>query len=636
MDSDSSDISLPLTEEQEPEIAPNNSKPSLEMIKIPPQDLPQKERLMLQSFGLPEKVLQRYSQKEIVTMLEWQLECLSIPGVLSGNKNLIVSAPTSAGKSLVGEIISLKCILEKKKKVLIIQPYVSGVSMTEDYLKYIFEAAGIKVKGLLESIPLHGDISKVDVVICTIEKANILIKNYQENLNEIGLIIVDELHMVGDKQRGYHLEILLSKILYMKNVGVLSTNIQFVGLSTSLEKDEETLTCWLKADFFSHDKRPVPLVEKVKVDDVLYDTEFQEIEELDSSNVIRDDEEGILQVSKNTLLKEKKCVLIFCQTKKECEDLALQLAKALPDELEQSMKIGSAEMLVADKNLENTIPKGVAFHHAGLSCDDRRAIEKGFSEKLIKILVATTTLSSSVNLPVRLVIVTSPYYCDDNLMDFRTYMQMIGRAGRKGLDKRGESILICKEDQRSKVEKWFITGTKPIFSFLLYCNNYLFYNTFGKRIKRFNKVLLNIVNCGIASQKSLAAYFTFTLCSYQNGSDDINDALKESLKYLLSNKFIKESKKYLKSNEKCKQSCQMSSDAEDTANCGEEKCYSISKIGSATAWSGLSPEEALALYQHLERNEEESPHWVFYLYLVRFHMIELIFYVGEFGILRLL
>ena len=603
MDSDSRDISLRLTTEQKPEIVPNNLKTSPGIIQFPSKDLPLEERLKLKNCGLPKEVLKRYSQKEIHAMLEWQLECLSEPGILTGNKNLIVSAPTSSGKSLVGEIIALKCILEKKKKVLIIHPYVSGVRMTEDNLKYVFEAAGVKVRGFSESLPLHGDISKVDVAICPIERANILIRNNQKNLSMIGLIIVDELHMVGDKQRGYHLDVLLSKILYMKDVGVLSTNIQLVGLSTSLEKDKKSLTCWLKANFFSHDKRPVPLVEKVKVGDVLYDTEFQEIEKLDSSNAIKDDEEGILQVSKDTLLA-KHCVLIFCQARQECEDLALKLAKALPDELEQSMKIGSAEILVSDKILENTIPKGVAFHHAGLSCDDRRAIEKGFSEKTVKIVVATTTLSSSVNLPVRLVIVTSPYYYNNNLMNFRTYKQMVGRAGRKGLDERGESILICKENQHSEVKNWFKTGTYPISSCLLHYNsNYRFYNTFGKNMKRFNKVLLSLVAGGIASEEDIAEYYKFTLHCYKNGLDNFQDTLTESLKYLLSNKFIEESKP----------PCKISSDTENTANC---RCYSTSKIGSATAWSGLSPEEALALYQHLKRYEEESPHWVYYLYLV--------------------
>ena len=614
MESYLKEIPLPLTTEQKPEIAPNNLKPSPGIIQIPSIDLPQKERLMLQSFGLPEEVLQSYSLKGIRTMLEWQLECLSKPGVLSGNNNLIVSAPTSAGKSLVGEIIALKCVIEMKKKVLIVQPFVAAVRMTEKHLKDIFKS--YRVQGFLDSFSPSGGISNIDVAICTIEKANILVSNIlqedQDNLGEIGLIIVDELHMVGDKQRGYHLDILLSKILYMKNVKMLSTNIQLVGLSTSLEKDKKIFTCWLKAKFFSHGIRPVPLLEKVKVDDVLYDTEFQEIGELDSSNVIRGDEEGILQVSKNTLL-EKKCVLIFCQTKKECEDLALKLAKALPEELEQSMEIDSAKILVVDKNLENTIPKGIAFHHAGLSHDDRIAIENGFSEKLIKIVVATTTLSSSVNLPVRLVIVTSPYYYD-NLKDFRTYQQMVGRAGRKGLDKRGESILICKENQRSQVKNWFKLGSMSISSFLLHCNSYWFYNTFGKRITRFNKVLLSLVDCGIASKDSIAAFYKFTLCCYQNGSDDFNDTLTESLKYLLSNKFIEVSKP---------PSCQMSSDAEDTANCRDEKCYSISTFGSATAWSGLSPEEALALYQHLERIGKESPHWVHYQYLVSFHWFSL-------------
>ena len=616
MESDSTDISLPLTTEQKPEIAPN-TKPSRGIIQMPSKDLPLEERLKLKNCGLPEKVLQSYSLKGIDTMLEWQLKCLSKPGVLTGNKNLIVSAPTSAGKSLVGEMIALKCILEKKKKVLIILPYVSGVRMTEDYLKYVFEAARVKVKGFSESSPSHGDISKADVSICTIERANILIRNYQENLSEIGLMIVDEFHMVGDNQRGYHLDILLSYILYMKDVGMLSTNIQLVGLSTSLEKDEEILTCWLKANFYSHSIRPVPLVEKVKVDNVLYNTEFQEIEKLDSSNAIKDDEEGILQVSKDTLLAEH-CVLIFCQTKKECEDLALKLANALPEELEQSMKIDSAKMLVADKNLEHAIPKGVAFHHAGLSREDQKATEKGFRKKIIKIVVATTTLSASVNMPVRLVIVTSPYDYRNCLINFRTYKQMVGRAGRKGLDEEGKSILFCKENQRLEVKDWFNTGIMPISSCLLREKS-----TFRKSTKRFNKVLLSLVDRGIASKKKITTFYKFTLCCYQNGSDDFSDTLTESLKYLLSNKFIEESKL---------PSCQMSSDAEDTANCRDEKCYSVTKIGSATAWSGLSPEEALALYQQLKRNEEESPHYVYYLYLVSFH----IYYEGEVDIVCLL
>ena len=258
MESDLKDISLPLTTEQKPEIAPNNS-PAI--IQIPSNDLPLKERLKLQNCGLPEEVVKAYSQKGIDAMLKWQLECLSIPEVLSGNKNLIVSAPTSAGKSLVGEIIALKCILEKKKKVLIVQPFVAAVHMTEKHLKDIFKSYG--VQGFLESFSPSGGISNTDVTICTIEKADILISNIlqedQEDLGEIGVIIVDELHMVGEEQHGYHLELLLSKVRYLEHIGILSTNIQLVGLSEGLEIDEEVFTRWFKeASFYSTTDRPSP------------------------------------------------------------------------------------------------------------------------------------------------------------------------------------------------------------------------------------------------------------------------------------------------------------------------------------------------------------------------------------------
>jgi len=102
-------------------------------------------------------------------MFKWQLECLSLPEVLSG-KNLIVSAPTSTGKSLIGEFIALKCILESEK-VILIQPYKTAVSMTEKYLNNIFELSEVTVKGVLESLLSFGDASNLNFAIYTIEKA---------------------------------------------------------------------------------------------------------------------------------------------------------------------------------------------------------------------------------------------------------------------------------------------------------------------------------------------------------------------------------------------------------------------------------------------------------------------------------
>lgn len=75
-------------------------------------------------WGLPETVLARYASKGIKSMFEWQAECLGVGDVLDGD-NLVYSAPTSAGKTLVAELLLIKRVLEVKKKGLVILPFVS-------------------------------------------------------------------------------------------------------------------------------------------------------------------------------------------------------------------------------------------------------------------------------------------------------------------------------------------------------------------------------------------------------------------------------------------------------------------------------------------------------------------------------
>lgn len=88
-------------------------------------------------------------------------------------------------------------------------------------------------------------------------------------------------------------------------------------------------------------------------------------------------------------------------------------------------------MIGLDSVLGKTISYAVAFHHAGLTFDERDIIESSFCNSAIRVIIATSTLSSGVNLPARRVIIRSPMQFGKR-MNALTYKQMIGRAGRMG------------------------------------------------------------------------------------------------------------------------------------------------------------------------------------------------------------
>ena len=123
-----------------------------------------------------------------------------------------------------------------------------------------------------------------------------------------------------------------------------------------------------------------------------------------------------------------------------------------------------------DANLGRSISFGVAFHHAGLTFDERDIVEGAFKRGALRVLVATSTLSSGVNLPARRVIVRCPFTFSNQLIDTLSYKQMIGRAGRKGVDTEGESILFCRENERAKVMELVTSPLQPVRSCLVHAN----------------------------------------------------------------------------------------------------------------------------------------------------------------------
>lgn len=185
------------------------------------------DQLEVAAWGLPDTVVDQYKEKGITKMFPWQAECLlANEGKPLQGGNLVYSAPTSAGKTLVAEMLMMKRVFETGKKALLILPFVSLAREKMFHLQSLLRDAGIRVEGFMGSSSPAGGLKVTDIAVATIEKANGLVNRMMEEkvLDNLTCVVVDELHMLGDSSRGYLLELLLTKILYSAGPSVQVTN----------------------------------------------------------------------------------------------------------------------------------------------------------------------------------------------------------------------------------------------------------------------------------------------------------------------------------------------------------------------------------------------------------------------------
>ncbi|KAL2744065.1 DNA polymerase theta isoform X3 [Vespula maculifrons] len=555
----------------------NNSNSSIE---ISP-DICTQDQCKLASWGLPPIILQKYEAKGISQMFPWQVECLSNCKVIQGRKNILYSAPTSAGKTLVAEILLLKTVLECKKKAIFVLPFVSVVREKMYYFKDLLSECGIKVEGFMGGINPPGGFTATDIAIATIEKANSIINRLMEegDLSTLGAIVIDELHLLGDPNRGYLLELLLTKLKYM-TLRETNINIQLIGMSATLP-NLTLLAEWLNAELYKTEFRPIPLHEQCKIGKSIYDSELKLVRNLVSLSELPMDTDNILQLCMETI-SDSNSILIFCPTKNWCEKLAYQIASTfckldqkdttfgniLKQQLNGTAILETIEQLKRcpcglDNILKNVVSFGVAFHHAGLTIDERDVIEGAFRSGSLRVLVATSTLSSGVNLPARRVIIRSPMFGGKTL-DTLTYKQMIGRAGRMGKDIAGESILICKPNERKTAECLLSATLKPIESCL-------------KDSDPLIRTLLEAVASEVVyTQADLELYMNCTLASI-NKKEIMTNLSTDAIKYLTDNEFL-----LLQTTE-------------------QEERWVATPLGKACLAASISPIEGLFLFEELQR-----------------------------------
>jgi helicase len=450
-------------------------------------------------------------------------------------ENILLSTPTASGKTLVAVLAAGRVLAEKGLRVAYLAPLRAlAYEKYEDF----HVLASLKILGKKKPVVKvsTGDydssgeeLMDADVLVLTNEKFDSLTRQRPSWVKRFGLFIIDEVHLLGDRERGATLEIVLSKIKS------LNSSAQILALSATV-KNGKQIAEWLKAKLVDMRWRPVPLKEGVALNSKIYFNDGS-VDELQYG--YGDSPIGIALDS----VKKGGQALVFADTRKRAVKMALNAStltgKLLAfDEAAQLRSIASeilnsAEETEISRMLAECVRNGVAFHHAGLAAEHRRIIEKEFKSGKIKMLFATPTLASGINLPARRVVVSSLNRYDSGSgmslpLEVMDYKQMSGRAGRPKYDKFGEAVILARdEEEMDMLFDLYIKGEPEMIRSQL-----LSFSTFRKH------ALGIIASSSSVTEKEISHFFSNTLFAVQAGEQAVMERLDSSLNYLLKNKLI--------------------------------------------------------------------------------------------------
>jgi len=488
--------------------------------------------LRVEELPVPEPAKQVIISSGITELYPPQEEAIKA-GALEG-RNLVLASPTASGKTLVAELCALKHLLEKDGKVLYLTPLraLANEKFTE-FKKYtaIKKRSGRKISVGISTGDFDSSdpwLERHDIIITTNEKADSLLRHRAKWMDEISLVIVDEVHLLNESERGPTLEVVLARLMQV------SPDAQILALSATVKNAEEAAE-WLKAESITTEWRPVVLKEGV-----LLHNEAQ-FKDGSAIKIEKRSANPAMNLALHTI-KTGGQALIFAATRKNSVSLATKAASEvealLSKPLKRSLERLAEEIVAAGERtrisdlLAELVRHGVAFHHAGLGGAHRRLIENAFRDGKVKVLTATPTLAFGVNLPARMVVIHDYRRYEPGYgyypITVLEYKQMSGRAGRPRYDRIGESVLIAKtEDERDYLmESYVLAQPERIWSKLAV-----------ERILR-GHVLATIAADFAHTEQGIYDFFGKTFYAYQYDPRAIKAVIVKILKFLYDEKMI--------------------------------------------------------------------------------------------------
>ncbi|MDA7418076.1 DEAD/DEAH box helicase [Xenophilus arseniciresistens] len=397
--------------------------------------------------------------------------------------DLVVALPTSAGKTRIAEIAALMC-LSGGKRVLIVTPLRALSAQTERTFRQTFSPLGFSVSSLYGASGLSaGDedaLRSMDIIIATPEKLDFALRNDASLIDDIGLVVLDEGHLIGPTEREIRYEILVQKLLRRADAGAR----RIVCLSAILPDGQqlEDLTAWIRKDVEGEPVRSSwrptrqrfgALVWKGDAATLNYDLEDQGpflarfVEQIPAR---APEKKPYPRKTKDLTLfaawrfaQQGKRTLIFSTQANWVEgygESAVELHRRgylptlLDDEalVQRALEVGQ-EWLGDQHPAVACLKLGVAVHHGRLPSPFLRELEALLAKGVLKVIVASPTLSQGLNLNAAVLLV--PYLVRaGKVISGEEFANVAGRAGRAFVDVEGLVVHVILDKPTWRLTEW--------------------------------------------------------------------------------------------------------------------------------------------------------------------------------------
>lgn len=423
-------------------------------------------------YGFPDALLDVW-KGSIPTLNQLQLDAINEFNLLRGD-HLVVSAPTSSGKTMIGELAALKGALDHRRSLFLL-PLKALVNDKHQQFTRMYGPFGVRtIRATGDSVDPELMRGQYDICLMTYETFAAIALGNPHILEQVGTVVVDEVQMIADASRGVNLEFVLTLLRMRRRQGI---EPQVVALSAVIG-DTNGLERWLDARLLKRVERPVPLDEGL----LLADGTFRYIssdtgEEKRSEGFIqrqwgKDSSQSWVIPLVQRLVGEGKQVIVFREIRGEARGCALYLARelGLASAEEALRRLPTGDPSLASEALKKALDGGVAFHISDLERAERQVIEEEFRapDSTIRVIVATTTLAMGVNTPAEAVVVAGLVHPGPVPVPYAVaeYKNIVGRAGRLGFAERGSSFLLAlsPKDEHEFWQKYVMGQPEDLLS----------------------------------------------------------------------------------------------------------------------------------------------------------------------------